>query len=182
MSGLTVLHKIFGARTDGAAAASLYAAAVEAARCSPLYEKFGVPDSVDGRFEMIALHVYLLLRRLRGTGADGGRIAQNLFDAMFDDMDRSLREMGAGDLGVGRRVKAMAKALYGRISAYDAALDDADPAALVEAIERNVFRGDARAMGADGLAGYLRDRMASLERQETTALIGGRVNFEGGAE
>src|SRR5581483_7180724 len=116
-------------------AALLYRSVVEQARRPEFYAAFGVPDTVDGRFDMIALHMFLVLHRLKAADPDLG---QALFDTMFADMDRSLREMGAGDLGVGRRVRAMAEALSGRIAAYDAGLS-ADDAALAGALRRNLY-------------------------------------------
>ena len=107
------------ARARRDSARLLYAAVVARAREPVFYTRFRVPDSLDGRFDMIALHAFLVLRRLKEEGADGAALGQALFDVIFSDMDRSLREMGAGDLGVGRRVKRMARGFYGRIAAYD---------------------------------------------------------------
>src|SRR5271166_5584648 len=94
-------------------AASLYGSLVEHARAPALYAEGGVPDSLDGRFESIALHVFLALRRLRHGGDAEAPLGQALFDRMFEDMDGSLREIGVGDLSVGVKVKEMARALYG---------------------------------------------------------------------
>src|SRR5579885_2019728 len=101
------------------AAAALYRAVVAQARAPAFYVAYGVPDTLDGRFDLIALHMFLVLHRLK-SDTDASTVSQALFDIMFDDMDRSLREMGVGDLGVGRRVRAMAEALYGRMAAYEA--------------------------------------------------------------
>ena len=125
-------------RAAGDAARALYERAVVQARQPVFYASFGVPDSLDGRFDMVALHVFLLLHRLKQEGKTAARLAQCLFDVMFDDMDESLRELGAGDLGVGRRVKAMAKALYGRLAAYQAGLAG-DDRELAAALARNLF-------------------------------------------
>jgi cytochrome b pre-mRNA-processing protein 3 len=158
-------------------AEALYASAVDQARNPDFYSRMGVPDAVDGRFDMIALHVFMLLRRLKGGDAACEKTAQALFDAMFEDMDRGLRELGAGDLGVGRRVKAMAKAFYGRISAYEQGLAG-DDEALTEAVQRNVFRGDAGARAfAATLASYIRGQVRELERQRLTDLLDGKVTF-----
>jgi cytochrome b pre-mRNA-processing protein 3 len=169
------------------AAERLYLGAVGQARAPAFYLHCGVPDTVDGRFEMIALHVFLVLRRLRpsdeGGGERGGEgasdTAQALFDAMFIDMDRSLREMGIGDLGVGRRVKAMAQAFYGRVSAYDRGLDDDNHGGLLgEALLRNVYRGAAPTPEAlIALAGYVRREARALAQQPLGGLIEGRVVF-----
>ncbi len=124
-------------------AQTLYAHAVEQARQPVFYADWGVPDTLDGRFEMICLHVHAVLRRLRrGAGAgqeEAQRIAQALFDHMMGDMDRGLREIGVSDVVVGNRVKDMAKALFGRIAAYDEGLDAEDAAVLIDALRRNAY-------------------------------------------
>jgi cytochrome b pre-mRNA-processing protein 3 len=173
------LRHLLGRPPAERAAERLYASAVEQARAPAFYLHCGVPDTVDGRFEMIALHVFLVLRRLRQGGAGASSTAQALFDAMFVDMDRNLREMGVGDLGVGRRVKAMAKAFYGRVAAYDRGLDqEAGAGALDEALLRNLWRGVAPAPEAlAALAGYMRREAQSLAAQTLAGLIEGRVAF-----
>ena len=116
------------------AAAALYRSVVEKARFPRFYSGAGVPDTLDGRFELIALHAFMVLRRLQGrSGTNRQSLAQALFDTMFADMDRSLREMGAGDLGVGRRVKFMASSFLGRVKAYEGGLDNGDEALPVGA-------------------------------------------------
>ena len=132
-------------------ARELYTLVVEQARQPAFYSDLGVPDTLDGRFEMIVLHMVMMLRALRRDGDDGVELGQLMFDVMMDDMDSSLREMGVGDLGVGRRVKAMAQAFYGRATAYEAALA-ADDAVLDQALRRNLYataepvEGDVAAM------------------------------------
>ena len=161
-------------RRDSAVA--LYDIIVAQSRMPGFYLHCGVPDTVDGRFDMIALHAFIVLRRLKDRHRD---TAQELLEAMFDDMDRSLREMGAGDLGVGRRVKTMAKALYGRIAAYDAALDG-DAEALAEALRRNLYGTvdpDPDPAGVAAMAAYVRAEAASLERQSAETIAGGSVTF-----
>lgn len=175
------LLRLLGAgRPASDAAESLYAAAVAQARRPEFYAGLGVPDTVDGRFDMIALHMFLVLRRLKQAGRPAAEMSQALFDAMFADMDRNLREMGAGDLGVGRRVRAMAEGLHGRIAAYDDGLAG-DDVVLAAALRRNVFGTMAdpgppvRALSA--LCGYLRTAGTLLAGQDTAALIGGQVGF-----
>src|SRR3990172_2570155 len=115
-------------------ARKLYEAIVAQARRMEFYAALGVADTVSGRFDMVALHMFLALRRLRGPGADGKgaadqrALAQALLDVMFDDMDASLRELGVGDLGVGRRVQAMAEGFYGRAAAFEAVLGQSEAA------------------------------------------------------
>jgi cytochrome b pre-mRNA-processing protein 3 len=146
-------------------AAMLYARAVEQARRPEFYSGLGVPDTLDGRFEMIALHVFLLLHRLKQSG-EAAALAQALFDVMFQDMDQNLREIGVGDLSVGKRVKTMAKALYGRCAAYEAGLVEGD-ASLAAALRRNLF-GTLDAVGDVVLArfcAYLRRGAVALAAQ-----------------
>lgn len=161
-----------------AAADRLYSAAVTQARRPEFYAVLGVPDTVDGRFEMIALHVFLLLYRLKHDHPASAALAQAVFDAMFRDMDRSLREMGAGDLGVGRRVKRMAEGLSGRIEAYDGGLESSDEAVLCAAVSRNVYgtvEPDPACVAC--IAAYMRDQDKRLEAQTWEGLSQGQVMF-----
>ena len=119
----------------------LYGVAVAAARDLFLYTDLGVPDTLDGRFDMIGLYTFLLIQRLKREPAPGPALAQAVFDAMFSDMDVNLREMGVGDLSVGRKVRVMWEAFHGRAAAYAAAMTAGDMAALDAALERNVWRG-----------------------------------------
>ena len=159
---------------------SLYETAVEQARAPVFYRDLGVPDTQDGRFEMISLHVVLILRRMKQVAGENTDLAQNLFDAMFSDMDRCLRELGSGDLGVAPRVKKMARAFYGRISAYDAGLDpEREPGTLRAAIQRNVY-GTVDTPDPESVAA-LRDYMlhvaARLDEQSMAEMAQGRVTF-----
>jgi cytochrome b pre-mRNA-processing protein 3 len=122
-------------------AAELYSEVVATARAPVFYAELGAPDTVEGRYEMIVLHVVLLLRRMRAPGADQKRLAQALVDFMAADLDRSIRELGVGDMSVGKFMKRLGQGLYGRAAAYDGALDKLDAAALEEAILRNIFDG-----------------------------------------
>jgi cytochrome b pre-mRNA-processing protein 3 len=155
---------------------SLYGAAVAAARAPFLYDAIGVPDTVDGRFDLIGLHVFLLIRRLTGLPPPGPKLAQAVFDAMFNDMDVNLRESGVGDLSVGRKVRMMLEAFNGRSAAYQAALGAGDTAALAAALARNVWRG-APAAAADELARLTLAQDAHLGGQPLSQLADGRVHF-----
>lgn len=132
----------------------LYAQIVAQARQPVFYARLGVPDTAEGRFDMIVLHAILVMRRLRGEGGAGRDLAQALFDALFRDMDANLREMGVSDVAVPKRVKGMARAFYGRAAAYDGAIDAADRPSLAVALRRNVYR-NATDADADRLAGYV---------------------------
>jgi cytochrome b pre-mRNA-processing protein 3 len=121
-------------------AAALYARTVAEARSPELFEACGIPDTMDGRFDALALHASLMIDRLRRE-PDGEQLAQDYFDVMFHHLDLTLREIGVQDLGVGRRIKIMAEGLHGRALAYRAALADDDPRALAEALRRNAYGG-----------------------------------------
>lgn len=121
---------------------TLYGAAVAAARQPFFYLELGVPDTLDGRFDMVGLYAFLLIRRLTALPVPGPALAQAMFDAMFNDMDLNLREMGVGDMSVGKRVRDMWEAFHGRAEAYAKALEAPEPVArLSEALARNVWRG-----------------------------------------
>lgn len=160
-------------------AASLYRAVVAQARQPVFYTSYGVPDSLDGRFDLIALHMFILLHRLKADDA-ARELSQDVFDRMFADMDRSLREMGVGDLGVGRRVRAMAEALYGRVAAYEAGIA-ADDSVLAAALRRNLYgtvgQGEPSAAALRGLCDYLRAGVQGLAAQPLQRLLEGDVVF-----
>ncbi len=164
------------------AGGKLYMAAVRQARARAFYAEGGVPDTLDGRFDMIVLHAALLVRRLRGCGDAGRALAQSLFDAMFDDMDRSLREMGVGDLRVGKRVKQMARAFYGRAEAYDRALNRAPGSARREALAavlvRNLYGGEAPPDDrVETLTRYVEALDDALANREADAILRGEAGF-----
>ena len=100
-----------------------YLSIVNQARRPELYASGGAPDNFDGRFDMMAMHVHLVLRRLRAQGMGRSDIGQDLFDLFFKDMDQAMREAGVGDMGVGKKVQKMVEAFYGRATAYDEVLD-----------------------------------------------------------
>ena len=156
----------------------LYSAIVSQARKQELYLNCGVPDTVGGRFDMIALHAYVVLRRLKELGGQGdGALAQAVFDRMFADLDHNLREMGVGDLSVGRRIKDLAKSFYGRIKAYDEALAG-DAARLEDALRRNAY-ADALAGAAQvaALAMYLRAAIAQSREWTMDMLARAEIGF-----
>ena len=152
-------------RQSGRIASALYGVIVAQARLPDFYARLGVPDTVDGRFEMIVAHLGLVLRRLREADAETMELGQEVFDLFCTEMDRSLREMGVGDLAVPKRMRRMAEAYYGSAAAYDSALDSGDRAALADAVRRNLFRGAPG--GADAIAAYL---METADRLKSTPL------------
>ncbi len=176
-----ILSRIFGRKKDDAAAHQLYAILAEQARRPVFYRDGGVPDSLDGRFDMLALHLFLVLRRLSSKLTSDGDddLAQQLFDVMFGDMDRSLREMGVGDLTVGKRIRTMSEAFYGRVEAYENGLQASDnDSRLMAALERNLYRGNApeRAKLAR-MAAYMREVADSLAKQASDDFLAGKLSF-----
>jgi cytochrome b pre-mRNA-processing protein 3 len=160
------------------AAEALYVGLVDQSRRPAFYEGFCVEDSPEGRFELLALHMYLVLRRLKGL-AEAREVSDRLVEVCFENLDDSLRELGIGDLQVGKKVRKMGEALYGRINASDAA--EQDETALGEAVARNVFRSADRNRGA-ALANYLRRAGGALAEQSTGRLLTGVVKFPEPAE
>lgn len=157
------------------AAARAYAGVVAQARQPVFFAACGVPDTLDGRFELVCLHAFLYLRRLKGE-AGAAQVSQEFFDTMFADFDRSLREIGTGDLSVGRQVNRMAEAFYGRIHAYEDGL--ANDTALTDALARNLY-GTAPASPEQltRVAEYMRREASRLAGQPVAPLIAGTVEF-----
>lgn len=150
----------------------LYGAIVAQARLPIFYANLAVPDTIEGRFDLVVLHVYLLFRRLAGEDKEARAIGQGIFDWFVEDMDGSLREMGTGDLSVPKRMQAMGEAFYGRATTYDNALRATDDTALAAALLRNVYGGGAAAKDAAlKLAHYVRSAVAALAAQETEAIL-----------
>jgi cytochrome b pre-mRNA-processing protein 3 len=170
------MFKLFRANPVREAAELAYRRVIEQARRPGFFADGGVPDTIDGRFELICLHAFLYLHRLKSEQPQAP-VAQRFYDLMFADFDRSLREMGVGDLGVGREVKRMAQAFHGRIAAYQAGLA-ADDSVLQAALARNLF-GTAAPSEAQlaAMAGYLRREAARLAAEDAAALLAGDVAF-----
>ncbi len=163
-------------RTNNAGTiASLYGAIVAQARQPFFYTTCGVPDTAEGRFEMVVLHVALFFRRVRTEGASGRALGQELFDLFCNDMESNLREMGVSDAGVPKKMRSVGEAFYGRAAAYEAALQSADRGALAIAVARNVL-GDESA-DAGRLADYIGIAVDELAVQDIAALAAGRVRF-----
>lgn len=159
----------------------LYTSAVQTARDPALYLDLGVPDTLDGRFDLVGLHVFLMIDRLHTAPQPGPALAQAIFDAMFADMDRTLREMGVGDMSVSKRNKEMWEAFHGRSRAYEAALASDDPAALPDVLRRNVWRGQASPptppQAPESLAARVRAHRAALAATPLESFTSGDARF-----
>jgi cytochrome b pre-mRNA-processing protein 3 len=165
-----------------------YEAILAASRRPFLYEEPGAPDTVDGRFDLLLMHAIIFFRHVRTAGEPGAHMNQLVFDRLFDDMDAALREMGTGDPSVGKKIKEMGQAFYGRAEAYEKALGEKDAAALSGIIKRNLFASDGtvsdepptgersedrQTAAADRLARYLLEADAVMATQDPVALIEG---------
>lgn len=153
-------------RPEKQQALALYELSVATARAPKFYEELEVPDTVDGRFDLIAVHVALLILRLANyDGDDAKNLSQELFDQMFLDMDRSLREMGIGDLSVPKHMKRMLNGFNGRLQAYREALQGEDPSLLQDAVRRNIYGTvpDVRDSSVLALSSYLERQWQSMQ-------------------
>jgi cytochrome b pre-mRNA-processing protein 3 len=158
--------------TDG-----LYEQIVAAARQPVLYADWGVPDTPLGRFEMVALHMFLVLHRLRGEAGAARELAQDLTDAFFTDVEHSIRELGIGDLGVPKRMKKLGRMFYGRAVSYGDAVDRGDRVMLAAALGRNVRPDDASWQQAASLGDYALAAHRALAAQSVSALVSGQIGF-----
>ena len=161
------------------------------ARRIDFYAGFGVPDTPTARFDMVVLHLALVVRRLRADPAFTlvlpvadrrrpqtleGRV-QELVEYFFGEMDQALREMGVGDVAVPKRMKKLAAAWNGRVRAYDAALAAGDTDALAEAIARNVLTEAKDRSGAIALATHVVDVDAALAAHPLDRLLAGHIDW-----
>lgn len=164
----------------------LYAEAVRQARTAVFFGDGRIPDTVEGRFESLALHGFFILHRLKREGDVSRALSQQFFDVMFADIDRNLREIGIGDLAVGKRIKLLVENFYGRIKSYEDGLSGS-PGALELSLARNLLAESAVARSAPAggplppfaitMAAYLRREVAALEKQSFRELSDGRVVF-----
>lgn len=159
---------LFGKREDRLAPVNaVFAQVAEASRQPWLYLEGGIPDSFEGRFESLTLHVFLVLRRLRHLPDPAGAFAQDFTDATFAYLELGFRNGGISDIAVPKRMKKIAQSFYGRVQAYEDALASGDEAALIEALRRNASPGD----GAMALARYVSRAMTLLETLDFEALL-----------
>ena len=161
-----MILRLFRRTPRGDTIAALYGTIVAQARTPAFYQVYAVPDTVNGRLEMVMLHAALVLLRLEGEAAPLRDLGQDLFDRFCRDMDDSMREMGVGDLAVPRRMRRVGEAFYGRQAAYGAALAASDAGPLAAALQRNVFAGAADPAGSTRLAAYVGAAAKLLAEQD----------------
>lgn len=155
----------------------LYGAIVAQSRQEAFYTDLGVADTLEGRFEMVVLHTFLLCHRLKGGDADATAMSQEVFDTFVADMDATLRELGVGDLSVPKKMKKIGAAFYGRTVAYDAGLAAPDDAALALALARNILEAEAQTPRAEALAAYVRSAAAKLAATPFATFAKGDLAF-----
>jgi cytochrome b pre-mRNA-processing protein 3 len=158
---------------------AIYGMIVTQTREPLFYRDLGVPDTVNGRFDLLVLHLWIVLRRFKPL-ADGAPLSQALFDCFCEDMDANLREMGVGDTTVPKRMRAFGEAFYGRVAAYDLALDQGQEP-LAQALSKNILNGEGIAK-ARQLVIYTEKVMASLAGTDEAALLGPTWTFPSPAE
>lgn len=163
--------------------AALYGAAAKQARQPEFYQAGGVPDTIDGRFDLLSLHIALIMLRLRGEkAADAARMRQHLFDFFGADLDRNLRELGVGDMGIARRIKVMGQGFYGRLAAYQAALAQPEATritAVMTALDKNLYGTVPTVPEAlRRMAEYVVRTEAALHGYPLERFLNGTINFE----
>lgn len=173
------MFKLFRRNTDQRAADSVYVAIVAQARHPEFYRTLGVPDTLDGRFDLLVIHAFLFFHRMKGEGEAAQRHTQLVFDAMFSDIDHNLREMGVGDMSIGKKVRKMGSAFYGGTEVYDDGVTqyESDPSVLTEAVRRNVFSDETATRKSAQLADYMIKCAKALREQDTDALLKGNLSF-----
>ncbi|MEO3387626.1 ubiquinol-cytochrome C chaperone family protein [Mesorhizobium sp. CAU 1741] len=167
----------FGRRPNLAVIEALYGEIVASARQPVFYAQWDVPDTPLGRFEMMSLHMFLFLERVRGASAALSDVAQDITDEFFKDVEHSLRELGIGDVGVPKRMKKLARMFYGRAEAYRGAVAADDDAAFAAALARNVFPGRGDWPHGAQVAAYARRALAHLATLPESDLLSGRISF-----
>ncbi|WP_426028375.1 ubiquinol-cytochrome C chaperone family protein [Brevundimonas sp. TWP2-3-4b2] len=177
---MIMLQNLFRTGSRARPGQTLYELAVRQARDPGFYTRLGVADRIDARFELYTLHVLLLVMRLRDEGERGAEIGQDLFDTYVSALDNALRELGVGDISVGKKMRKLGEAMYGRMKAWETPLRDNDPVALSEGLARNVYESEESAAGA-ALASYALGSRARLAAQTFDAVVAGPDWAEVGA-
>jgi cytochrome b pre-mRNA-processing protein 3 len=174
---LSALKTLFSPSPLREQAHDAYVLLVRQSRQPFFYKEYEVPDTVDGRFDVMALHLFMVIHRLRSeTEKEAGEFIRALTEVFFADMDRSLREMGVGDTGISRRIKNMAQAFYGRLTVYEQSFTDPDK--LAESLTRNLYRGTEKSPEIIlAVIAYMQRTVTALSQQPAEAILSGRLNF-----
>ena len=154
---------------------AIYGMIVAQAREPRFYRELGVLDTVNGRFDMLLLHLWLVLQQLKQFGESQVPLAQGLFDRFCSDMDDNLRELGTSDLRVPKKMQEFGRAFYGRAAAYDRAVAEG-PEPLALALDKNIYNG-ADLVQARRLASYVGEAIAALAALDETTLVNASWRF-----
>ena len=171
-----MLKHLFRPRPAQVAGRALYPRVVEQSRVPALYAELGAPDTVEGRFEIYSLHLLLLLDRFQAEGQAAAETSQALFDTYVKGLDDALREMGVGDLSVGKKMRKLGEAIYGRAKSWRAAFEALPDEAPLKALLRRTVYADAEDRSAD-LAAYVLRQRAHLAAQPGERLLVGEVDW-----
>ena len=172
------MFSLFGRSRPSDNIGVLYGTIVAQARLPCFYSSYRVPDTVNGRFDLIVLHLALVMRRLAGPEKRVSEAGQALFDRFCRDMDDNLREIGIADLKVPKEMRKIGEAYFGRAQSYEAAITSGDEAMFVAAIARNIYDDEpAGASAAGRLTRYAISAMGLLERQSSPEIALGQVQF-----
>jgi len=172
-----LLDRIFRPKPAVVAGRALYAACVEQSRTPVIYEALGVPDSVEGRFEVYTLHVVLIMDRLVNQGPEASRISQALFDAYVQALDDALREMGVGDLSVGKKMRRLGEAFFGRVKNYHTALSGLPETEDLRALVKRTVYAEVEAPPLDQMIEYILKQKSGLAVQAVEDLGKGVVGW-----
>lgn len=172
-----LFDRLFRKRPDRLAGRMLYASLVEQARAPSLYTTLKAPDTVEGRFELYTLHVVLLLDRLKRQGEQAADTAQSLFDTYITQLDHALRELGVGDVVVGKKMRRLGEAFYGRVKSYEAAFGALPQADDLEALLSRTIYAGTEAPPLPALSAYVLGQRAFLAEQPLDALLSGLVTW-----
>ena len=173
-----MLSRLFRQRPAYEAGTALYRTAAAAARGPAFYRDAHAPDTVEGRFELYMIHVILVAMRLRGQGRRAAETSQVMFDAFLRGLDDAMREMGVGDLSVGKKMRRLGEAFYGRAKRYDELIGD--PAELQALVRRTLYadvEGAEADAGAQAVALYAARAHAEIQSQALDRLLAGEVSF-----
>ena len=173
-----LLDRLFRPRPAKAVGQALYLRVVDQSRAPALYTDLGVPDSVEGRFEIYTLHVVLVIERLRAAGEQGAETSQALFDTFVTSLDNALREMGVGDLSVGKKMRKLGEALFGRARSYETAFHALPSTGLLEGLLIRTVFAEAEAANAARLAAYVLEQRAALVAQPLERLLAGDIDWK----
>jgi len=173
-----LLDRLFRPRPTKAVGEVLYRRVVDQSRKPAFYADLGVPDTVEGRFELYTLHLVLMIERLRGHGEQAAETSQALFDTYVKSLDHTLREMGVGDLAVGKKMRKLGEALFGRARSYEAAFHALPATELLEALLIRTIYAETDAADAARMTAYVLDQRAALAAQPLDRLLAGDVDWQ----